>query len=771
MEADGRINAALRILAAAVLFLSLVVALASCSPEDRGASVGDSTSLNLIPIYQVARQRSETGVIQLLSPEISYNLKGGWSEPFEDENGRPLVASVQEESVLRYMVMRLVDRWLEFTVHLQGKLGGPSTQRIEVRAKNRVLGTFELEAGEERRLLVLLPEQFQTIGNNRVYFNFSEFDENPEFLAERKRFQENPYRGVAAYFSAFRIYPRKGEDSGDTKVRSESDFFRLVADGRYLSQFPNSDISYAFEIEQGARLCLSGSVQSGGETGEIELTVEGRTDAKPDWEWLWGHKISLSRGSEKDFEAEIPLVQIAGAPGEIRLSAMSAESFCDAAVIWKELTLDVARAAEAIPDRSLINLAGKVRNVVIIILDAARPDHFGCYGDERGMTPYIDDFAREALIFSNAICAAPYTIASVASLFSGLVPESHGVRYYESVYPENIDTLQEAFGRSGYFTLVMSGNPFITYKLGMTRGFDEEIYLRSTEAKAADLSTMDLEALERGVQMAAKSGKPAYIFCHFLPPHWPYNPPPPFDGKYISGGSITRDERRLMRARHGVSPSDPAVSRLHNYYMNNLLYADHITHQLLEMLKEHGLYEDSLIIITADHGEAFADHGLLGHGNTIYDEALLLPFIARVPGIGPSEVKAQIGLIDLFPTFVELLDLDAEAARFEGRSVAPLFAGGTLPDSPYYYSRATGDKLIFALRGERFKYIFFDPREELYDLRADPLEKKDIFEKHPVLAAMLRQRGMMIVAAGIAGKRAVLEPEQEEELRNLGYLH
>lgn len=771
MEGESRINVALRILATPLFSFLFVSALISCSPEDRVAQVDDSSSLDLIPIYQVARIRSETGAVELLSPEVSYYLKGGWSEPYEDEGGRPVVAAVSNESVLRYMVLRPADRWLEFTVRLEGILGSPNKQVIEVRARKRILGTFNIETGEESTLEVFIPAARQTIGNNRIYFQFTEFHDNPEFLADRKRFQENPYRGVAAYFSAFNIYFGDVESLDRDEIRRESDYLRLVADGRYLSQFPNSDVSYAFEIEPGAKLSLAGTVQGSGESGDLNVTVEVRNDAKPQWQPLWSRSVSLNRGSEKDFDADIALEPIAGGSAEIRMSAMSSERFCDAAVIWKALSLGVAGTTVPAGDRSPINMADKVRNVVIIILDAARPDHFGCYGDDRGMTPHIDDFAQDSLIFRNAICAAPYTIASVASTFSGLVPESHGVRYYESVFPENIDTLQEAFKRSGYFTLVMSGNPFITYKLGMTRGFDEEIYLRTKEAKAANLSTMDLEALERGVRMAADSGKPAYIFCHFLPPHWPYNPPPPFNGKYIAGGTITRDERRLMRARHGVSPSDPAVSRLHNYYMNNMLYADHITHRLLEMLKEHDLYEDSLIIVTADHGEAFADHGLLGHGNTIYDEALLLPFIARVPGIGPGEVKAQIGLIDLFPTFVELLDLHAEGDHFEGRSVASLFAGESLLGSPYYYSRATGDKLIFTLRGQRYKYIFFDPREELYDLQADPLERTNLLEKHPVLAAMLRQRGMMIVAAGVSGKRAVLEPEQEEELRNLGYIH
>jgi arylsulfatase A-like enzyme len=751
------------------LLVSLL--LSSCTPEPIDKSDDSHAGLDLIPLYQVARLDCETGGIDLLSQEANYNLKGGWSEPYETERGDAEVAAVASESVLRYQVLRTADRWLECTVHLDGKFGSLSRQRITVEARKQALATYELSAGEAKVILLRIPSAMQTPGNNRIYFRFSEFEQNPDFMADRKKRQENPYRGLAAYFSAFNLYlgdengPRRGE------IRSQSEFFRMVAGGRYLAQAPDSAIAYAFELGPGATLDLEGIVQGRKEGETLEAAIEVRTDEKPGWNRLWSRSFGPERVADNDFSARIELDDIAGGAAEIRLLVESPGGYSDAAVVWKRLRLDVAGIADPSAGRRPARLNGRVRNVVIIVLDAARPDHFGCYGDERGLTPHIDSFAGESLVFRTAIAAAPYTIASVASILTGLVPESHGVRYYESALPEDLPTLQEAFKRGGFFTLVMSGNPFITYKLGMTRGFDEEIYLRSEEAKQSGRSTMDLVAIERGVETAAASGKPVFIYCHLLPPHWPYSPPPPFDDKFTSGDAITRAERRMMRVRHDASPADPAVARLHSHYMNNSYYADHLTQQLLEMLREHGLYDDSLIIVTADHGEAFAEHGALGHGNTVHDEMVLVPFIARVPGTDPGEIEQQVGLIDLFPTFVELFSLDAGGAHLEGRSLASIFAGGEPGEAPYYYSRATGDKLIFTLRGERYKYIHFDPREELYDLQSDPAELKDIIEQRPVLAAVLRQRGLMIVAAGVASERATLAPEDQEELRNLGYLH
>ncbi len=213
----------------------------------------------------------------------------------------------------------------------------------------------------------------------------------------------------------------------------------------------------------------------------------------------------------------------------------------------------------------------------------------------------------------------------------------------------------------------------------------------------------------------------------------------------------------------------------HGRYMNNLFYADYVTEQLLELLRRYELFEDSLIILASDHGESFGEHDTFGHNTTVYESMIRIPLIVRVPGVEPREVEQQVGLVDFFPTLVELLDLETEATHFDGRSIAPMLAGREQEPTDYYYARATSTKLIFTLRGERYKYVFDDYREALFDLATDPNEIRDISADHPVLATYLRQRGLFMVASNAAlrtdeGKEVKLTPEEERELRNLGYL-
>ena len=555
---------------------------------------------------------------------------------------------------------------------------------------------------------------------------------------------------------------------------------RQLADTRVLGQFPDSRLEYAFEIRPGAELSIAGRAQSPeGAEESIALNISALTDDSGHWQELWRADYSFeSIGGSKPFSADLPLDELAGKAARLLFSVMSDSPSKSAGVIWQKLALTFpkeTREPATTPGRAPVRMKDRVNNVVIIVMDALRFDMLGCYGNQEGMTPGMDEFAADSLVFRHAIAPAPYTIASTSSLFSSLLPESHGVRDGLDVFPEDIPNLARTLKENGYYTAALSGAPFITRKYGITRDCDLEVYLREDEAKEVGISTMDLGKVEEGVKQVAASGKPAFIYFHYLPPHWPYRPPAPFDKKYIDSSVVTNEYRKRIRTFKGDSESEE-VKELLLHYKNNLVYADHVFRQTLEMLKRHGLYENSLVILTADHGEAFAEHGALEHGNTVYDEMIRIPMIVRVPGRQAREITQQIGSIDFFPTFVELLDLRLEGEPlFEGRSIAPLLAGNDMPPAGFYFSRASGEKLKFCLRGERYKYIFTDYSDELYDLENDPLERENVAGNMPALTAALRQQGLLLVATNSArrgGERQEVEltEEEERELRNLGYL-
>ncbi len=779
-----------------MIFTSAIIAVAalllapSCQPAGdtpaATAASGDPAALDLISLHVAARQLRETGIVNMASPLSGYYLQRGWSHPYSvEENGPAITAATAQASILRYSVLRPADRWLAFNARAKGKFGGGNWQQVDVFAGEKALGSFELSGEDDLPQQIFIPADAQRVGDNDITFRFSVLVNNDNFLANRKRHDAFPHPGVAGYFSEFRIYfgDSNGPNRGET--RDETSVFSMVADGRYLNQFPNSALVYAFEIGNGASLSLSGTLRTErGAADKVKVAVSARKlGDQGDPKEIWSREISAD-SRENDIDAVISLDRIAGGIAELRLDVSSTARFSPSGVVWKKLRLSLPReqqAAEKNGEREPLRVSNDVKNVIFIILDAARYDHYGCYGDPQGMTPNIDKFAESAIRFDNAVAAAPYTITSISTLFSGLYPEAHGVRKTTNKFPEDLENMPRAFKRSGFFTIVLSGTKFVSREFGLAQEKDCEVLieLREAEEKEQSRSTMSFAGMEKGVKMAAESGKPVFLYCHFLPPHWPYHPPGEFDKRYISAPQLKYWRSWQIKGLLDNGMFDDALADVdthHKRYMNNLLYADHVTGQLLELLKKHGLYENSLIVITADHGEAFNEHGHFGHNTTVYDDMIKLPMVVRVPGIEPRAEQQQIGLIDFFPTFAELFDLKLESARFEGRSIAPLLLGGELESGDYYYSRATGNNLIFMMRGEKYKYIFHDYREELYDLTADPLENVNIIAENMPLASFLRQRALLSIAANAAlrgdeGLEVELSAEDERELRNLGYLH
>jgi arylsulfatase A-like enzyme len=773
-----------------VLLLTAAVAVSSPSCQPAGesnskavASVKDPSEIELIPLYVAARQLRETGIINLASPLSGYYLQRGWSYPYSlEENGPAITAATAQEAVMRYSVLRPAERWLAFNAKPKGKYGGPNFQNVDVFAGGTKLGSFEMSGEEDLPQMIHIPAEAQQIGDNDLTFRFSVLVNNNNFLVNRKRHDEFPYPGVAGYFSEFRIYlgdqigPNRGE------VRDETGIFSLVANGRYLNQIPNSALVYAFEIGTGTTLTLSGSLRAErGATDTITVALSGRGQGETaDGLELW--KRELNSGSrENDIEATVPLDKVAGGIAELRLDVTSSARFSPCSVVWKRIRLDLPKDHHPAADgaREPVRVGGNVRNVVFIILDAARYDHFGCYGDNQGMTPVIDEFAKEALLFKDASSAAPYTICSISTLFSGLYPEAHGVRKITNKFPEDLESMPRAFKRSGFFTIALTGTKFVSREYGTAQDCDEVVDLRDEADKERSLSTMSLAGMEKGVKLAAESGKPVFLYCHFLPPHWPYHPPGEFNRRYVDNPKLKywRSWQIKGLLDNGlVKEAEPDIETHHKRYMNNLHYADYATGQLFDLLKKNGLYDNSLIVITADHGEAFNEHGHFGHNTTVYDDMIKVPMIVRMPGVKPGVVEQHVNLIDFFPTFAELFNLKVENANFEGRSIAPLMMGGEMKPGDYYYSRAAGNNLIFGMRGERYKYIFFDYRELLYDLVSDPGEKVNIIDQNKALASFLRQRALLSIAANAAlrgdeGLDVELSPEDEKELRNLGYVH
>jgi len=636
-----------------------------------------------------------------------------------------------------------------------------------------------------------IPPAVQQPGDNLLTFRFTDYAENPRYLASGSDNEKNPFPGVAGYFSDFTIYLGTERRPWSKRTSDGTATFRLMADGRYLNQKANSDIAFAVQVREGATLRLKGTAKApkGRET-QMSVAVRARSDEHPGWRKLWSERFQIGADSDaRPFEADVPLEMFAGAKAEISFRVTTKSRPVNERVTWTQMRLRMPEPESAVADepRRPIRLGSKVRNVMIIILDAARPDYFGCYGDDNGLTPQVDRFAQEAIVFEEAVSAAPYTLASTSTLFTGLLPDNHGIRIYRQFFNKDLESMPEVFRKNGYYTIALTGHPYISEEHGFARGFDEVIQLSKKEYWDQGRSTMDEDALAGGISKAAAAGKPAFIYAHIAPPHEPYNPPPPFDSRF--SGTKTLPKWKIYSLYHAgkLTTDDPSIDFYRKQYMNNMVYADYIAGRLFELLRENGLFDNTMIILTADHGEAFMEHGSFltadhgeafmehgsfGHGTTVADEMILIPLIVRIPSVAPGRVEQQVGNVDLFPTLVELLDLERQGGPLDGRSLAPLFTGSEQPPVDYYYSRSDSDKLVFSLRGRRFKYVRNIFNEELFDLLNDPGETTNVASRHPGLTAWLRQQGMLIAGgkSSIAARDAELGQNAEEQLRHLGYL-
>ena len=356
------------------------------------------------------------------------------------------------------------------------------------------------------------------------------------------------------------------------------------------------------------------------------------------------------------------------------------------------VTIRILESTRTIPSPETNSLSGKAliaraassrMNVLIILLDSARADRLSCYGYHRKTTPHIDRLARQGLRFSNAWSEAAYTLASTATLFSGLAPDQHNaVSNYYGGLNQRITTMAEAFQQAGYFTAAVSAIPYCGRAFQMDQGFVifNELFTENPQPMAEEFPSHFREI----VQKARKAGKPSFTYPHVREPHIDYLMKPPWRGTFQSISSSRPDpefQKRLkeiyfgrgIHARGKYSPQD--IRLLNDVYDENLLSADAIIGQLLEILTRNDISDQTLVIVLGDHGEGLYEHGQIGHNTVIHPEGLHIPLVMAIPG-----GKAG-GKINSHPVFSS--DLTATLMReFTGNLPAPLKGKGLFQTRP-----------------------------------------------------------------------------------------
>jgi arylsulfatase A-like enzyme/Tfp pilus assembly protein PilF len=392
----------------------------------------------------------------------------------------------------------------------------------------------------------------------------------------------------------------------------------------------------------------------------------------------------------------------------------------------------------------------EIRNVLLISIDTCRADRLSAYGFPRQTTPNIDAVAETGTLFHNAVAPVPITLPAHATMLTGMIPPRHGVRdnaYY--VLDPGHTTLAELLRDHGYRTAAFVAAFVLDSRFGLDQGFEHyDDRLERVggvhvigETPAAEISDRAIEWLE------GHPGEPFFLFLHYYDPHMPYDPPEPF-------------------------ASDPAGDP----YAGEIAYADASLGRVLDKLRQLEAYDSTLIVITGDHGEMLGEHGEDTHAYFIYDGAIRVPLVIKLPGQrSPRRVGEPVGLVDITPTVAGLLGLPL-TVEVQGIDLSPTLRGeGALPSGRHLYCESTeptkyGANPLFGLVTERWKYIE-TTRPELYDRTSDPGESHDLAEEQPDVRGDLRERLASVLRAGPGGAApdTALDPESRERLRSLGY--
>jgi arylsulfatase A-like enzyme len=452
--------------------------------------------------------------------------------------------------------------------------------------------------------------------------------------------------------------------------------------------------------------------------------------------------------------------------------------------------------------------------VIVIVFDALAAAHVGHLGADRDTTPVLDRLAREGATFTQAVAPAPYTLASIPSLLTGRLPMRHGVLDEQALLADREVTLAELLRTAGYRTHAAVANPNGGSRHGFAQGYDHfaELYraspLGGTEpGAAASQPALRIPDAAEFVPFVARvlaehdRAAPLHLYLHVLEPHAPYDPPaqyrdlfldPTYSGPFLDGqveSTLTRGFGSLV-----LKPSDKVAARA--LYDANVRHADAVLGELLDLLRNAGLYDDALVIVTSDHGEAFWQHGKWGHSTTLYEEMVRVPLVVKPPtghGVAGEVCNELVSPMDVLPSVCEWLDLPLPAGGLDGLSFAGLAAGGSRAATERADAARTGRELLLRTDGKLHdigcrtpsaKLIAHPARKpglkfgragqyEHYDLEADPKEHVNTYgAREAELAALLGRLSAAFDAHKDtqAERAAPLSGEERAVMKRLGYL-
>jgi arylsulfatase A-like enzyme len=435
--------------------------------------------------------------------------------------------------------------------------------------------------------------------------------------------------------------------------------------------------------------------------------------------------------------------------------------------------------------------APRAPDIVLVLVDTLRADRLGCYGNEAGLTPFLDSFANSGVRFANAYAASAWTNPSVAALFTSRFPSQTHITGFDSALAPDEETLAERLADVGYRGVGEVANLRLTTKLGFSQGFARWKTFGDGKPRADyvvdDLRTY-LDRRRRWLPWGRWRRAPLFLYLHFMEPHGPYDPPDAIRQTVAGGVDADRvadvNRRFLDYDWQSLGPED--VGLLGALYDGEVRAVDQALERLFEVLETRGVLDHAIVVVTADHGEEFREHGLLGHGTSLFEEQIRVPLLVRAPGWpNGAVVETPVSLVDVAPTLLTLAGAAPEP-RFEGRSLASLVVNrGLATSSSDVLAELTSDGTVEDRAWRRHRAALIQGRSKLlvpsaagsapllFDLARDPGERTPL--EGPMtsaLAATLAAREAALAGSARAeATRVPLDEVTRARLRALGYAH
>lgn len=774
----------LRLLSLHLLVLGLLAC--SPSPDDAPGPAGTSTSSNQgvgkqLPVYhlvddfETARIEQEVAELKLGTPEARSHLLSGWGAD-ERDDVRTYVWGLGQASTFDLFLTDVFDSQLE----LHGRaldVPGAAMQTVEVLVNGRVAGQVEVGTEFERRRVDVSADLLQ-VGVNRFELRYGRHHRPSEVLEGA---QDNRPLAVLWYSLAW----HGAQDAGTPRAAAET-----------LELPLGSRVSYFQDIEPGDELVLGAVEQGSGVALRVELETA-------DGVQTWDPEPTQPGGPPRRWALPVDGPRLA----RLSLTARRAE-----ASWWARLASwlgDGPKASTLLPLvlRPEAEVVGKGESsrpdapsaagtstgetppdILIYLIDTLRADRLGTYGYDRPTSPRIDAFAESGVVFTHAQAQSSWTRTGVTSLFTGMLPQAHGVNRREDALAPQLVTLAESLKEQGYGTVGFITNGNVDAAFGLDQGFDHYQYLRESEENvffhqtAERLNSWVFKYLDT---LAPRGERPPFfLYVHATDPHAPYTPTDEYYERFAAG--VDR-QRGWLEHVHDISAGREAAPEgtaeaWSDLYDGEIAYTDHHFGKLLDRLQGMGLAESTFVALVSDHGEEFFEHGGWEHGKTLYGEQLRVPLIVRLPAGEGAGLRLPIlaNQMDVMPTLLDYVGAEMPEL-VQGQSLLPWIRGAEAAQAakePSYAYLRLGDHHQQSVIDRDFKLIVNmvqrPPEHELFHLAVDLEETTNVMRQFDIeegyLDQSLRQLEARLRGRRTSSSRAEVDEDLQRRLEALGYV-